>query len=167
MKRLLVSGLIVVLGGCAYHGPTNVEFSAEEAAFIRKEGKGTIVGHAFRPRLRGQVVNAAGEVVRLIPATAYARARFRDLYGTRKFLPGLTYAQVTADAGYVEYARTTKTESNGRFAFDKVAPGSYFVTTVVRWREKDQWLLDGGYVYDEVTLTGKETEPVQVVLSGN
>lgn len=168
MKRFACAlGLIALAGGCAYHDPTNVEFSAEEAAFIRKEGTGVIVGHAFRTRLRGQVVNAAGEVVRLVPATAYARERFRDLYGTRKFLPGLTYAQIMADARYVEYTRTAKTESNGRFAFDKVAPGSYFVTTVVRWREKDEWFLDGGYVYDEVTLTGKETEPVQVVLSGN
>lgn len=38
--------------------------------------------------------------------------------------------------------------------------------TQVIWGEEDALFREGGSVYDEVTLTGKETEPVQVILSG-
>lgn len=162
-----VLGLAALLGACVERRPaTNSSFSAEEAAYIRKPGNGIIVGHAFRTRAKGQVVNAAGEVVRLVPATAYASQRFASLYGRAKFIPAASYPQEEPDPRYAEYTRTTKAEANGRFAFDKVAPGRYFVTTQVIWGEEDALFREGGSVYDEVTLTGKETEPVQVILSG-
>jgi len=161
-----VLGLAALLGACVDRGPITSSFSAEEAAFIRKQGTGVIVGHAFRTRAKGQVVNAAGEVVRLVPATAYARERFSKYYGRAKYIPHMSYPSGEADPRYAEYTRTTKAESNGKFAFDKVAPGTYFVTTQVIWGEEDALFREGGSVYDEVTLTGKETEPVQLILSG-
>lgn len=160
-------GLAALLGACVAQGPTTTSFSAEEAAFIRKPGTGVIVGHAFRTRSKGQVVNAAGEVVRLVPATAYARERFSRVFGKTKFLPHWRYPNDQVDPGYAELTRTTKTTANGRFAFDKVAPGTYFVSTQVIWGEEDAVFREGGTVYDEVTLTGRETEPVEVILSGH
>lgn len=157
-----------ITAGCVERKPATVAFSAEEAAFIRKPGNGVIVGHAFRSKPSGAVVNAAGEVVRLVPATAFARERFANFYGNRKYVPHASYpAEDKADPAYAEYTRTTKAEANGRFAFEKVAPGSYFVTTQVIWGDEAAFTREGGSVYDSVTLTGKETEPVQVILSGN
>lgn len=71
------------------------------------------------------------------------------------------------DSDYSAYTRTTKAGSTGRFSFDKVAPGRYFVTTQITWAPKDSFMIEGGAVYDEVTVTGKETDPIDVVLSGN
>lgn len=160
-------GLAALLGACVERRPAaSSSFSPEEAAYIRKPGAGVITGHAFRTRAKGQVVNAAGEVVRLVPATAYASQRFASLYGRAKFIPAASYPQEEPDPRYAEYTRTTKAEANGRFAFDKVAPGRYFVTTQVIWGEEDALFREGGSVYDEVTLTGRETEPVRVILSG-
>jgi hypothetical protein len=163
-----VLGLAALLGSCVTQGSgTDPSFSAEEAAFIRKPGTGVIVGHAFRTRSKGQVVNAAGEVVRLIPATAYARERFSRIFVRTKFLPHWRYPNDQIDPLYAQFTRTTKTTARGRFSFDKVAPGSYFVSTQVIWGEEDAIFREGGTVYDEVTLTGKETEPVEVILSGH
>ncbi|WP_186418383.1 carboxypeptidase regulatory-like domain-containing protein [Bosea sp. CS1GBMeth4] len=162
-----VLGLAALLGSCVAQGPTTSSFSAEEAAFIRKPGTGVIVGHAFRTRSKGQVVNAAGEIVKLIPATEFARERFTRVFGKAKFLPHWRYPNDQVDPAYAELTRTTKTTANGRFTFDKVAPGSYFVSTQVIWGEEDAVFREGGTVYDEVTLTGKETEPVEVILSGH
>lgn len=162
-------GLVALLGACVERRSavaTASSFSPDEAAYIRKQGAGVVTGHAFRTRAKGQVVNAAGEVVRLVPATAYARERFASLYGRTKFIAHANYPREEPDPGYAEYTRTSKTQANGRFAFDKVAPGRYFVTTQVIWGGEDALSREGGSVYDEVTLTGRETEPVHVILSG-
>jgi hypothetical protein len=166
MKRSLwVLGLAALLTACV-HGTITSSFSPEEAEFIRKPGTGVIVGHAFRTREKGQVVNAAGEVVRLIPVTAYAQERFKKFYFNRKYVPYLLYPDNEPDSRYVEMTRTAKTRANGRFSFENVAPGRYFVSTQVLWDEEYRIFPEGGSVYDEVTLTGKETEPVEVILSG-
>jgi hypothetical protein len=47
-----------------------------------------------------------------------------------------------------------------------VAPGDYFVTTQVIWGDEDALSREGGSVYDSVTVTGKETQPLHVILSG-
>lgn len=157
-----------VLAGCVERQPATVAFSVEEAAFIKKSGTGVITGHAFRTKPSGTVVNAAGQIVRLIPATSFARERFASLYGKGKYIPHRAYpANDAPDPGYAEHTRTVKAEANGRFAFDKVAPGTYFVTTQVIWGDENAFTREGGLVYDTVTLTGKETEPVQVILSGH
>lgn len=167
LRSLALVGALL-LPACVERKPATVAFSAEEAAFIRKPGTGVIVGHAFRTKPSGAVVNAAGEVVRLVPATAFARERFANLYGKRKYIPHSAYPRDDAvDPAYSDYTRTTKAESNGRFVFDKVAPGSYFLTTQVIWGDEAAFSREGGSVYDSVTLTGRETEPVQVILSGN
>lgn len=165
-----LSTVALVLGGCLASAPPappgTPPFSPEEAAFIRKSGSGVITGHAFRTRPRGQVVNAAGEVVRLVPATAYASERFNRLYRGGRFIPADGYPEDKPDPLYVEYTRSTKTTATGRFRFEDVAPGRYFVTTQVVWNERNTLFRDGGSVYDEVTLTGRETKPVEVILSG-
>lgn len=163
----LAAGLLAGCQSAPTRPPSTVAFSAEEAAFIKKPGTGTISGHAFRTRPLGQVVNAAGEIVRLVPVTAFSRERFRQLYGDRFYVAASAYPRQDApDPAYADHTRTTRADARGRFSFDKVAPGSYFVTTQVIWGAEDAGQREGGSVYDLVTLTGKETEPVEVILSG-
>lgn len=166
LVKIMLAGL--ALAGCQTQRPAAaVSFSASEAAFIKRSGTGVVTGHAFRTRANGAVVNAAGEVIRLIPATAYAKERFTQLYAGRKFLPVARYpAQDAVDPAYTEHTRTVKSEANGRFAFEGVAPGTYYLTAQVVWGD-DPSSLQGGSVYDVVTLTGRETRPVDVILSGN
>jgi hypothetical protein len=168
MKRVLgLCCVALLLAGCM-RKPETVAFSAEEAAFIKKPGTGVITGHAFRTRPLGQIVNAAGEVVYLVPQTGFARERFKNLFEDGKYVPHRLFPEENErNAEYDAHVRETKTESNGRFAFKDVAPGAYFVMTTVTWGKEDDWIREGGVVYDKVTLTGKETEPVHLVLSGN
>lgn len=167
MRIWAVIGVALALSACVERKPATVAFSVEEAAFIRKTGTATITGHAFRTKPSGVVVNAAGEVVRLIPATAYARERFENLYGKRKYVPHRAYPRDdNPDPAYGDYTRTTKAESNGRFIFQNVAPGAYYLTTQIIWGDEDALFREGGSVYDSVTVTGRETEPLHVILSG-
>lgn len=168
MKRvLLLCCVALILAGC--RKPETVAFSAEEAAIIKAPGKGIITGHAFRTRPLGQIVNAAGEVVWLVPQTGFARERFQNLFGEGKYVAHRFFPWFEGERNpdYDAYVRETKTEANGRFIFKDVAPGSYFVMTQVTWGNEDAWVREGGTVYDKATLTGNETEPVHLILSGN
>jgi hypothetical protein len=80
---------LTAISGCNSVSPeaAGLRFDPAEAAYINTQGKATIEGHAFLRDKNGQarVRYAAGEVVRLVPATAYARARFAQYYGDSKF----------------------------------------------------------------------------------
>ncbi len=166
MKLVLGMGLAALLTACVDRQPTVAQFSVEEVAFIKKPGNGVVVGHAFLTKSSGVVVNAAGQVVRLIPVTPFSRERFTQLYGKGKYVPHSAYPRDdNPDPRYGEYSRTTKAEANGKFAFENVPPGEYFITTQVIWGDEDALFRQGGSIYDTVTLTGKETQPVSVVLS--
>ena len=145
-----------------------IAFDAKAAAFINKKGTVTIKGHAFLRRKDGVTVDAAGEIVRLIPVTPYAEERFRRLYNGKKFAGGVFAPhQDPPDPQYAKLLRETKAEANGTFSFDNVSAGRYFIATQLQYQHDSKYFLDGGSVYDEVTVTGKELEPVKVVLSGN
>lgn len=170
MKRVLgLCCVALLLASCTRK--TEAAFSPEDAAIIKQQGTGIITGHAFRTRPKGQIVNAAGEVVYLIPQTAFARERIEAVFREKKYVRhidrGWPWWELDSNTEYDEHMRQTKTESNGRFTFKNVAPGRYFVATQVSWGSEDDLFKEGGLVYDGVTLSGKETEPAHVILSGN
>ena len=167
---LLPLAVLATASSCSSADPSaGLRFDPTEAAYINTQGKATIEGHAFLRDKHGQVNvrYAAGEIVRLVPATPYARARFMSFYGNSKFVPALLIPRIEQDPEYVAFTRTTKAESTGRFTFEKVAPGRYFVATQLTWRPKEAILAEGGAMYEEVTVTGQESAPIKVVLSGN
>ncbi len=149
--------------------PGVAAFDPSQANYIRAPGKGVITGEAFLRDTSGHsnVHYAAGETVRLIPATTYAQACIKKLYGSVKFMPVTSVPQVETDTQYASLTRTTTAGSRGRFKFENVAPGRYYLTTQLVWKPKDSFLSQGGAMYEEVTLTGSESGPVEVVLSGN
>lgn len=105
----VVLACIAGLSACNTSAP-DVRFDPAEAAFIKTPGKATIEGHAFLRDKHGQgsVRYAAGEIVRLVPATVYAQARFSSYYGGAKFVPALWIPKIEPDLEYVAYTRTTK-----------------------------------------------------------
>lgn len=169
--RFLLLAPLVLLGACnTGRGPSlQARFDPAEAGYIRAPGKGVISGQAFLRDKSGQtnVRYAEGETVRLIPATTYAQARISHFYGSVKFVPAGSIPKIEPDTQYAALTRTTKTELDGRFTFQNVAPGRYYLTTQLVWKPKDAAAPEGGAMYEEVTVTGKESGPVKVVLTGN
>ena len=156
-------------------------FDPAEAAFIKKPGTGKIDGHAFWRDGEGGTINAAGEIIRLVPATTYARQRFAALYGSGRTVPASAIQKMPADPSYEENTRTTRAEANGRFEFDNLAPGTYFVTAQIVYRDKHQFVhfqsgiyhniqkvgSDGGAMFETGTITGKEKDAVKLVLTND
>lgn len=169
--KLLVVAPLAMLPACnAARGPTSgVGFDPSQASYIRAPGRGVIAGQAFLRDGSGKskVRYAAGETVRLIPATTYAQERIKKFYGSVKFLPAASVPDGAPDAQYASLTRTTTIDPDGRFTFENVAPGRYYLTTQLIWKPKNSTTPEGGAMYEEVTLTGQENGPVKVVLSGN
>ena len=163
---LRIAALALALAGCQTTADHATPFDPKAAAFINTQGTGKIEGHAFYRSEAGGVVYAAGEYVWLIPRTPYTDQRFRQLYGTAKYSQAKWLPSVEADPDYAKYTRSTKAESDGRFTFDHVGPGEYYVATVVTWRPEGAMLTSGGAIYEQVSLTGKEKEAVKVIVSG-
>ena len=174
------------LGGCrsvpeTANVATATAFNPAEAAYIKKAGTGSIQGHAFWRDDKGGTINAAGEIIRLVPATSYARERFAVLYRGQRSLPTSQIPRVDVDPQYADFTRTTRAESTGRFEFDNVAPGVYFVTSQVNYRDKDAYVQlnagsfhqrlrtgnDGGAMFETVTVSGKEEKPIKLVLTND
>ena len=184
-QPLLISFVALALAGCQSTSPAPVAvvapFDPAEAAFIKKTGTTTIAGHAFWRDDNGGTVDAAGETIRLVPATNYARQRFAALYRGQRSIPASQIQQSTPDPAYADYTRTTRAESSGRFEFENVAAGQYFVTAQVRYRDKSQFVhlqsgayhnyirmgADGGAMYETVTVTGKEEKPLKLVVTND
>ena len=164
---MVAAALAACLAACA-KSDVDVKFDPAAAAFIRESGKGKIEGHAFFRGENGRVVFAAGEYVYLIPATPYSDARFAAFFGDRKYLRATRlFLSMEADPDYKNYARNTKAESDGRFSFENVAPGSYYIWTQATWVPENAILPQGGIIYEKVTLTGKEEDnKIKVVVSG-
>ena len=132
-------------------------------------GSATISGQAYLrdPNGVGETRYAAGEVVRLIPASGYAQARIVHFYGASKFVAADAMPKITPDPEYVAYTRATKANAQGRFSFDHAAPGRYFLTTQIIWKPKGASQSEGGAIYETVSVAAGEGGAIDVVLSGN
>lgn len=169
MKAGLAAILAMTALAACQTTPQKVEtaFDPKAAAVIHREGPARIDGHAFITRFDNRVMHASGQYVYLVPATAYARERFARLYGGRKFLPATSGASMEQDAAYAQHIRKTKAESTGRFRFDNVAAGEYFVATNVQWKDsEDSFFSRGGAIYETVTVKGRPDEVAKVVVNG-
>ena len=170
MRLRFISGAAAVclaaLGLASCRSAPTAAFEPQAAEFINTQGKGVIDGHAFYRSDASKVVYAAGEYAYLIPVTPYAEQRFFQIYGKGKYAQAKHLPWDASDETFRKYMRSTKTESNGRFKFENVGPGDYFVASSVTWQAEDSFTVSGAAIYERVSLSGKESEPVKVIVSG-
>lgn len=171
-------GRVVIIAALAVAGCNTVQqtiaFDDAQAAFARKQvgkGSGTVTGYAFVHARSGRTYTAGGDWITLIPATAYAEERMRIIYGGGRARPELSFAAVpgAVDETYASLTRREKADMHGKFTFEDVMPGRWFVVATVHWQAYDRDFgvdADHGFlIYDEVVV--KPDETAKVVLSGN
>jgi hypothetical protein len=156
-RNLAACALALLLAGCALapiappQAPAPVEppaptgtlfridtpFDGNQAASLLRNGPNTITGSTML-RQRGQVVTCAGQSVFLVPATDYARVRVKALYGSDRRgarIDGRTLRFEPDPPDYTRQVRQARCDENGRFRFDRVANGQFFVTASLRWQD--------------------------------
>lgn len=161
IARLFGIFLIFMLGACSSTGTLTTAFDANAAAFINASGSADITGQAFLRRNDGIVVYGAGSEVRLIPKTAYSDERMQQIYGSGK-QSYLGRAFTNDDPDYYNYVRTVIADGEGRFTFENVANGEYYLVTSVTWMV--QYVQQGGLLMERVSVTGGQD--VNVIMRG-
>ncbi|MDE0407080.1 MAG: hypothetical protein OXN81_04395 [Alphaproteobacteria bacterium] len=184
VRTIAALAAVALVAGCAT-GPTppapiftHSNFDPASVVHIHDEGPNTVRGQVFLRQSGGGVVTCAGREVRLIPAGEYAEERMLNLYGTvsspARALPGSRACGAlaclgpiqprrldTPDSRYVDHTRKAVCDAQGKFVFEKLADGQYFVTTSVSWVVAQE--LQGGAVMAPVKLRGGET--VEIIIS--
>lgn len=165
LYRLQVCLLLCFLAGCVGRSViVETPFDPAQAEFIHKSGTGSIKGQAFMQKPSGAVVYAAGSPVLLIPATDHAVEQTAKLFGSDGFVSYLELwgLEIEFDPGFLKHGRETTANARGRFTFDDLHPGDYFVQTNVSWYTDD--LRYGGYLRKRVAVQSDKT--AEIIVSG-
>jgi hypothetical protein len=174
-NRVFAVVAAAVLTGCAAPPPaepvpvTLRVFDKALAEAALRPGTGSIHGTALLRQRSGSVVTCAGTRVLLIPYTDHAADRMAVFYGwpESNFLrvgPPRKISLINDSPDYGKTTRTTLCDAQGRFRFDNVAEGSFFLRTRVIW-SLSSGSLDGGDLIRRVDINAGQT--VEVMLTPN
>lgn len=161
LMRATALAASIFAAGCVAAPTIETTFNPAEAAFINETGSGTISGQAFLRRNDGVVVYAAGSEVHLVPKSTYADERIQALYRGGKF-NGYVPAPKNTDPQYLAMTKTTKANGEGRFSFENLADGDYYVLTQVTWLAGD--IRQGGSLMEPVSI--RNGRSVDIIMTG-
>ena len=163
MKKIMAVALgAVLLYGCvapSVVSPKKADlpaFPQSEYASIKVDGSETLSGQAFLTTMGGDVKVAAGQDIMLMPKTSYTDAIYN--YQTT----GVAYN--TPDSRYAKYTKMVQADAQGKFTFTDIAPGKYYVETMIMWYRPSQFGLmpEGGLVITPTEVVKGKNNTVMV-----
>lgn len=160
-KIILITALLISYSSCVQTYKLDKDFDAKQAKKLIQKGPNTIQGSALMRQKQGSVVHCGGNEIELVPVTEYASERIKHIYGSTEEGVKSISPQATEfkpdNPAYHELVRTTTCDSQGKFKFENVANGEFFVTTRIIW---GVYASQGGYLMKRVEVSGGETKDV-------
>lgn len=104
-------------------------------------------------------------IVALHPAGAFGEQYMQEMWGSTEsanrnvnaFFPVLYTPDMDA---YVEVRRAASCDAEGRFRFDGLADGDYFVTTCIEWFEDNNF--SGGHLMQRVQIRDGQSQTIRM-----
>lgn len=149
---VLCLALTVVLG-CSSHHPKLENMNEREYAPYRNPGTATISGQVTLTLASGTVLDGAACQVRLTPVTTMSTRHMQDVMG------GST--KEWDDEENAVWWLTTA-DDLGRFKFERVPTGSYYITCPVAWRDPGSNDTRQRVLWAEATVGPEESVTVSV-----
>ena len=146
MRIILLLLLSLLCVSCVTTSPVVVQrvpYVESEYAKYKLPGTATITGQAFMKNMGGDVKYAAGNEVALNPVTSISTQWYKAFY-----LGGQTLSET--DSRYIAAIRFTTADGEGRFRFDNIPEGEYYITTNVTWYVGNS--KEGGWISKRVTI---------------
>lgn len=141
-------------------------FEASATAWADQPGDGLVEGSALLRTRGGEVRTCAALDAALIPASDHARERMARLYGSVRggFNPAGRagrHPRFEPDpSGFYRTVRTTKCDAQGRFEFEGIADGEWYVEAIVTWEAPGAGLQGGSLMRIVQVESGKPTKVV-------
>jgi hypothetical protein len=134
--------------------PLAFPFNPAEVTWAQGQGTAIVEGQAFLKTRGGDVKYGAGNLVQLIPVTKQSSS----WYSRRMVTDGLV---TDMDPSLRALIRTTTSGGDGRFKFENLPAGPYFVVTTVTWETASGYAgameTQGGYVGAQVQAERDKT----------
>lgn len=178
--KLALMALLALASGC--YTATNVRqpepvrietpFDPGAVAWAAERGENRIEGTALLRTVGGEPRTCAALQVALIPWSRYSGERMAHLYGSIKSgfnsrpPHGRFIRWVNDDKAFYESVRATACDAAGRFVFDSLPDGEWFIEAVVTWEvpyHNFRGGPQGGTLMQRVEVEGGQT--VSVVLT--
>ncbi len=125
----LLLALALLATACAPMSPAPVRepttpLDTAEIAALLQPGASTITGQAFARTVGGEVRYGAGSTILLLPRTRYIEECIALKQSNASTHCGLRIAH---------YGRTATGDGTGRFKFERLRPGKYYLETSITW----------------------------------
>jgi hypothetical protein len=143
LRRACAAGAvaIVLTAGCATPAPPaqmTSPFNASDVAWSRGPGTATVEGRAAIPAGGSASHTCASGEAQLLPAGTYAAEMMRIVFGSdvRGYAPLASSPRYPANiaADFKSTVRRIGCDAEGRFRFDAVPAGRWYVFSNVVWR---------------------------------
>jgi hypothetical protein len=155
--QMVTVGLCLALAavvGCTHHHTKKEEINEREYAPYRERGSARISGTVTMTTPSGTALVGSACQVRLTPVTTDSTRFIQDVV-----LQGGT-APWKEDANAVWWV--TSADESGRFSFEEVPAGSYYLTCPVAWRDSTNGSAKQRILWGEATVAGSESVDVAV-----
>lgn len=139
-----------------------MSFDPADVAYFYEPGTASIEGQAIMQREDGTLQPCRGRVT-LGPGGAFAEQWMQEAYGDTEsatlHINAHDPVQVTPELrAYFDMRRHATCDEEGRFRFEGLADGDYYVTTSVLWIEND--IEQGGQLLQRVRIRNGESEQI-------
>lgn len=126
-----------------------VPYNELEYVHFKKAGTAKATGQAFLRTYSGDVKYAAGSKVFLIPVTSISNQWYYQWYLVENHInPEKIIAK--ADTRHLAIIRTKQANGNGRFTFENIPAGEYFIITRIVWKVDQNTV--GGFICNKVSI---------------
>ena len=127
-------------------------FSTDGFAWSKAQGTGVIAGQASLVAQGGFIQYPGDKPVILVPRNAYT-----DEIVTASRMPGFfnKFSDVEKHQDYFQFRRVVKPDAEGRFRFENLPAGEWYIASTVLWFTRDQFgvvTVHGGNVWGLITL---------------
>ena len=155
--RMVTASLCIALAvvlGCTHHHTKKEEINEREYAPYRERGSAVVTGQVTMTTSAGTTLVGSACQVRLTPVTDDSTRYIQDVV----LKGGTTPWKEDADAVWW----VTAADEEGRFAFEEVPTGSYYLTCPVAWRDSVDGSAQQRILWAQTSVTGNGSANVTV-----
>ena len=128
-KNLGLLAMTVALAACASNPNDPPDFPEHEYAATQQVGEGVINGDLYLTSASGAIQKGTNTKVTLEPATSYMKAYYAKFGNLDAAKRDPDVQPPVLDPRRATYVREATTDQNGRFDFDHIPNGTYYISS--------------------------------------